>query len=62
MVPDLRANERPEKFDRVVQSWDTANKTSESGNELGIRVGRASLRIEAVYDLSVLTWSGMFKP
>jgi DNA-binding MarR family transcriptional regulator len=23
------ANERPEKFDRVVQSWDTANKASE---------------------------------
>jgi phage terminase large subunit-like protein len=22
-------NERPEKFDRVVQSWDTANKASE---------------------------------
>jgi predicted phage terminase large subunit-like protein len=23
------ANERPEKFDRIVQSWDTANKASE---------------------------------
>jgi len=24
-------NERPEEFDRVVQSWDTANKASELG-------------------------------
>jgi phage terminase large subunit-like protein len=23
------ANERPAKFDRIVQSWDTANKASE---------------------------------
>ena len=23
------ANERPEKFDHIVQSWDTANKASE---------------------------------
>jgi hypothetical protein len=24
-----RENERPERFDRIVQSWDTANKASE---------------------------------
>jgi hypothetical protein len=27
--PTYGANERTEKFDRVVQSWDTANKASE---------------------------------
>jgi phage terminase large subunit-like protein len=27
--PTYGANKRPEKFDRVVQSWDTANKASE---------------------------------
>jgi predicted phage terminase large subunit-like protein len=27
--PAYGANERPEKFDRIVQSWDTANKASE---------------------------------
>jgi phage terminase large subunit-like protein len=27
--PIYLANERPEKFDRVVQSWDTANKAGE---------------------------------
>jgi phage terminase large subunit-like protein len=26
---DSTANERPEKFDHIVQSWDTANKASE---------------------------------
>jgi phage terminase large subunit-like protein len=26
---DYAANERPEKFERIVQSWDTANKASE---------------------------------
>jgi hypothetical protein len=25
----IAPNERPEEFDRVVQSWDTANKASE---------------------------------
>jgi phage terminase large subunit-like protein len=30
MVQELRApNERPDRFDRIVQSWDTANKASE---------------------------------
>ena len=24
------ANERPDKFDQLVQSWDTANKASEA--------------------------------
>jgi phage terminase large subunit-like protein len=24
-----RENERPERFDRIVQSWDTANKATE---------------------------------
>jgi phage terminase large subunit-like protein len=25
-------NERPDKFDRIVQSWDTANKATELSN------------------------------
>ena len=29
MVPQLRGERRPDKFDHVVQSWDTANKASE---------------------------------
>ena len=29
MVQELHANERPEEFDQIVQSWDTANKASE---------------------------------
>ena len=29
MVPELRAKRTADKFDRIVQSWDTANKASE---------------------------------
>ena len=29
MVPSYAPNERPEVFDRIVQSWDTANKATE---------------------------------
>src|SRR5207237_5524549 len=29
MVQALRDNELPERFDRIVQSWDTANKATE---------------------------------
>jgi phage terminase large subunit-like protein len=29
MVPALSAREVPEKFDRIIQSWDTANKPSD---------------------------------
>jgi predicted phage terminase large subunit-like protein len=35
--PTYGANERPEKFDRVVQSWDTANKASELTPTWGIK-------------------------
>jgi phage terminase large subunit-like protein len=29
VVQDYAANERPDRFDRIVQSWDTANKATE---------------------------------
>ena len=29
MVQALCENERPERFERIVQSWDTANKATE---------------------------------
>jgi phage terminase large subunit-like protein len=29
MVQALRENERPERFERIVQSWDTTNKATE---------------------------------
>jgi phage terminase large subunit-like protein len=36
------ANERPDQFDRMVQSWDTANKASEL-NHLGDQGQRSSI-------------------
>jgi hypothetical protein len=62
-------NERPDKFDRVVQSWDTANKASElsprpnppphagEGRVGGARAGGSRARTSTYYTCCASAWN-----
>jgi hypothetical protein len=51
------ANERPEKFDHIVQSWDTANKASELSDFSVSRPGRSRARTSTSYMSCASAWN-----